>query len=69
MTADLLIENNKFMKEKVKFVVVLMQESGHILRPRLGKKKCIFPAKKFYVRVGTMENGMLFILEAIACLA
>jgi len=69
MTADLLIKNNKCMKEQVKFVVVLMQESGHILRPRLRKKRCIFPAEKFYVRVGTIENGMLFILEAIACLA
>jgi len=69
MTADLLIEYKKFIKEKVKFVVVLMQESGHILRPRLGKKRCIFPAEKFYVRVGTIENGMLFILDAIACLA
>ena len=69
MTADLLIENNKFMKEQVKFVVVLMQESRHILQPRLRKKRCIFPAEKFYARVGTIENGMLFILEAIACLA
>jgi len=69
MTADLLIKNIKFMKEQVKFVVVLMQESGHILRPKLRKKRCIFPAEKFYVRVGTIENGMLFILEAIACLA
>jgi hypothetical protein len=44
------------MEEKIKLVVVLAQESKHIVSSCWGKKRCIFPAERNHVGIGTVEE-------------
>jgi hypothetical protein len=54
------------MEEKIKLVVVLAQESKHIVSSCWGKKRCIFPAERNHVGIGTVEENMLLILDIIS---
>eukprot|EP00983_Pelagomonas_calceolata_P013648 437699-Pelagomonas_calceolata.AAC.1 len=51
------------MKEKRKFVVVLVQESRHIMRSCLWEQGSIFPAERDHLEMCAMKEDVLFILD------
>jgi hypothetical protein len=51
------------MEEKIKLVIVLAQESKHIVSSCWGKQRRIFPAERNHVGTGTVEKNMLLILD------
>eukprot|EP00983_Pelagomonas_calceolata_P010417 337763-Pelagomonas_calceolata.AAC.1 len=53
------------MKEIRKFVVVLVQESRHIMRLCLREQWSIFPAGRDHLGMCAMEEDTLFILDII----
>ena len=54
------------MEEKSKLVIVLAQESIHIVNSYWGKQRCIFPVERNHVRIGAVEKNMLIILDIIS---
>jgi hypothetical protein len=61
-TASLLIESNQFMKENVKFVVVLPSKNRYIRSSCMGIQKCILGLERW---MGAVKQDMLLILVRI----
>jgi hypothetical protein len=56
------------MKEKRKFIIVLIQKSRHIMRTCLRKQGSIFPTERDHLGMCAKKEDMLFILNIIICL-
>ena len=54
------------MEEKIKLVIVLAQESKHIVSSCWGEQRCILPAERNHVGIGAVEKNMLLILDIIS---
>jgi hypothetical protein len=54
------------MEKKTKLVIVLAQESKHIMSSCWEKQRCIFPAERNHVGIGAVEKNMLLILDIIS---